>query len=106
MRNDLPEKIVCSAVHYDDGQKHDHQPKNIETGYVTFGLRHHNCITTHAIIQRAKGFGPGEGPRIEKEQGFLTNKDRFVDRKEAALIAIQQGQILKIVKELDSSDLF
>jgi hypothetical protein len=39
-------------------------------------------------------------------QGFLTNTDRFVDRKEAAQIALDSGQIKEEVKKLFSEDLY
>lgn len=55
-------------------------------GLRFFGKRHKDCFATmpHSI------------PRIERaaaEQGFLTSRDRFVDRKTAAFIALAAGQI-------------
>ena len=44
----------------------------------------------------------------EREQGFLTSKGRFLDRKEAAKVALKCGQIKKpnyFKDRLDSSDL-
>lgn len=41
-----------------------------------------------------------------KKVGFLTSKGRFVDRKEAAKIAWDMGQIDKEVDELTSEDLY
>ena len=39
-------------------------------------------------------------------QGFITNLDRFVDRKEAAEIAYSSGQINEPVLTLYSEDLY
>lgn len=80
------EHILCSAVWFQDGKEHPHQPKNVEKGFVVCGMRHHNVFTTCGIL----GYQ-------EKEcniQGFLTSKDRFVNRKEAKRIAEEAGQII------------
>jgi hypothetical protein len=47
----------------------------------------------------------------EDIQGFITSKDRFVDRKEAYKIAVQSGQVHSNslqpeLKELYSEDLY
>lgn len=84
------EYILCAAIHYvDEGCIYAHQPKNIKTGFVVTGRRHHNCFTTVSILRDGK---PYSG--VNKIQGFLTNTDRFVDRKEAYIIAKDAGQIL------------
>jgi len=82
------EYITCSAIWFDDKIKHEHQPKNIESGYVICGHRHHNCFTTASILQPSL-----EYVRNEKVQGFLTNTDRFVDREEGAKIASSAEQV-------------
>lgn len=87
------EYILCAAIHYDDGKKHVHQCKNIESGFVVAGRRHHNCITTISILM-------GEGNYDKKllardAQGFITNTDKYVTRKEAYIIAVAAGQIEK-----------
>lgn len=87
------EYILCAANRYDDDIKHEHQPKGITTGFVICGRRHHNCITTFAQIV---GFPYSElGLRIHNTevQGFLTNTDRFVSRKEAYKISFNANQI-------------
>lgn len=88
------EYILCAANHYDDGIKHDFSPKNISTGFVLCGHRHHNCINTFAHMV---GFPYDEdGMRLHKTeiQGFLTNTNRFVNRKEAYKIAFEADQII------------
>lgn len=95
------EKIICSGIWFDDGIIHEHQPVNIKTGYVVCGRRHHNCFATCHIMQPNH-----EYVKHEKEQGFLTNLDRFVDRKDAAIIAYNSGQISKSKITLYSEDLW
>lgn len=89
----MREYIICAANYYNDGVVHHHQPRNIEIGFVVCGRRHHNCITTFAMIM---GF-PYDEKGIEvmntEIQGFLTNTDRFVDRLEALEIASKANQL-------------
>ena len=70
------EYITCSAVWYDDNVEHVHQPINIKTGFVVAGHRHHNCFNTMFILSN----DIKKHTKFEKEQGFLTNLNRFVDR--------------------------
>lgn len=93
------EYILCAAIWFKNGKKHEHQPKNIETGFVVCGRRHHNCFLTTSLV---KEFSEA---KKTAEQGFLTSKDRFVDRKEAAQIAFERGQC-KEKKILFSEDLY
>lgn len=102
MMKDKIEYILCAAVHYQDGQKYLHQPRNIETGYVVYGRRHHNCFITKQILA-------GENaPHIENVQGFITSYDRFINRKEAYQLAVDNGQIEHngISSTLMSEDLY
>jgi hypothetical protein len=43
---------------------------------------------------------------FEKEQGFLTNKNRFVGRKEGGRIAFDSGQTKELKETLYSEDLY
>lgn len=97
MDNSNKEYIICSAVHFNDGVKREHQPKNIDMGLVVCGRRHHNCYTTASYINIAKR---------GSIQGFLTNLDNFVDRIEAAKIAYESGQTDKQVLTLISEDIY
>lgn len=96
------EYILCAAIWYRDGKQYSHQPKNIDSGYVMCGRRHHNII--------ALSYGlTGIPTRCETStQGFLTNKDRFVDRIEANRIAIAAKQCFGNTDgdELISEDLY
>lgn len=108
------ETILCAAIWYNDEKEHASQPSNIKTGLVFCGHRHPNCV---AII--CDMFYPNwQTLEIEdflrvtvlnnSHQGFLTSKNRFVDRYEGARIALESGQIteLKYGKQLYSEDLY
>lgn len=77
----LPERIMCAATHFNDRKQHPHQPINVNMGYVICGHRHHNCLYTNAII--------GGEKYPDMVQGFLTTKNRFLDRREAMTLARQ-----------------
>jgi hypothetical protein len=87
------EYIICAGVHYDDGKVYDHQPKNISTGFVVAGRRHHNCIITLAILSKKDWRKEAIAEGLKTTQGFLTSKDRFLDRKEAWNLALESNQI-------------
>src|SRR5574342_668956 len=93
------EYIICAAVHYDDGIVHWHQPINISTGIVLCGRRHHNVISNYSQLTGLKS-------KCEDVQGFLTSKDRFVNREEGGAIAFEAGQITKSTNCLFSEDLY
>jgi hypothetical protein len=100
------EYIICAAIHFNDGKTHTHQPKNIEIGFVVTGRRHHNCFKTAFILageEVTKEYCRLKGNAI---QGFVTSKDRFVDRKEGAEIAFTAGQIDKPTTCLFSEHLY
>lgn len=91
------EYIICAAIHFESNKVQAHQPRNITHGLVVCGRRHHNCFATVATF---------EVKLKEIEQGFLTSKDRFVDRKEAAEIALSAGQITEPRPILFSEDIY
>lgn len=99
MRFGGQEYVLCAAVYYDDGIERVHQPKNIKTGIVVCGRRHHNCLMTFAEFAYDRD-------HTKVKQGFLTNEDRFITRKEAAQLAYKCGQISKEQKTLFSEDLW
>lgn len=94
-----PEYIICAAIHFDDGINYLHQPNNIETGLVMCGRRHHNIWYNWAQVSQGK-------TKRKDTQGFVTSKDRFVNRKEGAAIAFAAGQISKPNDCLFSEDLY
>ncbi len=88
------EFILCAANYYDDGIENTHSCKNIKTGFVICGRRHHNCIATFA---KMVGFPYDEnGIKLmqTEQQGFITNTDRWVDRLEALKIAKEANQLI------------
>ena len=89
----MQEYILCAANFYQDNIRRVHQPKNITTGFVVCGRRHHNCIGTFAQIVRFPYSKKANKLQDTEIQGFLTNTDRFVDRKEAYTIAFNADQI-------------
>lgn len=82
------EIVLCSATHYDDGEVHPHQyAYGVVTGFVVCGYRHHNIVNSIAhLIGKNK---------YNTTQGFLTSNGRFVNRKEAMLIARKHNQIIE-----------
>jgi hypothetical protein len=101
------EYILCAANHYDDGKEHVHQPSNIKTGFVTCGHRHHNCIGTFAMIVGFPYSSSAQKLHNTEVQGFLTSKNKFVDREEGTRIAILAEQVDDVyLKKLHSEDLY
>ena len=96
------EYIICSAIWFDDKIEYVHQPFNIKSGFVICGHRHHNCFNIMSIISN----DIHNHVKFEKEQGFLTNLNRFVDRKEGAEIAYKAGQTKTLLTRLYSEDLY
>lgn len=97
------EYIICAANWYQDGKLHEHQARNIKTGFVVTGRRHHNCFMTYSIIRSIQ---LEDQPRINIEQGFLTSKDRWLNREDAAKLAFESGQITRETKQLFSEDIY
>lgn len=89
------ELVLTAAIWYKDLETMNFLPKNIEKGIVISGYRHAHCISVLKTLAglRTVKFGPDSvGETI---QGFIKNKDRFVDRLEAMEIAIKSGQVKK-----------
>lgn len=72
MFDEQPERIVCAAIKKDD--------------FIIMGVRHFDKIMQAQI--EASGFD-----RKNCEQGFITNKLRFVSRDEAWNIAKANNQL-------------
>lgn len=94
------EYIICSAIWFDDGTEYEHQPKNIKTGFVICGRRHHNCYITMKILLK------DNIDMYEKVQGFLTSHNEFIDRKKAGKLAYKNGQTTEFRDILFSEDLY
>jgi hypothetical protein len=93
----MREFIICAAIHFDDEVKREHQPKNIERGIVVAGRRHHNCYLTIFELNNQKKWNT-----IKHTQGFITSRDRFVDRKEGYEIAKREKQLFSGITHDDN----
>lgn len=104
------EYILCAAIWFVNGKKYPFQPTNIEEGIVLCGHRH-GCIFQqwaffNTELVHLNVSGRQELGFYEKEQGFLTNLNRFVNREEAAHIAFHAGQTQEKLVRLFSEDLY
>lgn len=101
------ERIICAACWYRDVEfnidkdfKEQYLPVNCDKGIVLSGYRHLQC-------QRQMNYITGlRACEVDEVQGFLTSKNRFVGRKEAAQIAEKAGQLLYWTDYLFSEDLY
>lgn len=107
------EKIICAAIWLDDGKEYLFGPTNIKSGIVVCGHRHPHCkmILMSWLYPNWRTNSLEDQIKIEvnnKEvQGFLTDTNRFVDRKEAAIIFTGCGGELKYsTEQLYSEDLY
>jgi hypothetical protein len=111
MRNEIPEYILCAAIWYKDLpmkrpevlDNRGFRPYNVDRGVVVSGWRHGNCIYQMVAITGLRSIPAEAGEEI---QGFLTSRNRFVDRKEAGEIAFANGQTNELKKYLYSEDLY
>lgn len=98
------EKILCAAIWYKEQPQlvSHYNPINIGKGVVLCGYRHHNIIGQCISLLNKKQHEMGE-----YVQGFLTSKNRFLDREEAAKLWKEQGNTLQYTdNELFSEDLY
>ena len=88
--------ILCAAIWYKDLElKKPHvlesrgfRPYNVDRGIVFSGWRHPNCLYQMVAITGLSQWQAGE-----EVQGFLTSKNLFVTRNEAAKIARDAKQL-------------
>ena len=103
------EYILCAAIWYKDLpllrpdvlEPRGFSPYNVDRGIVFCGWRHMNCLYQMVAITGLMQHEAGE-----EIQGFLTNTNRFVDRKEAGDIAFKAGQIDKENNHLYAEDIY
>jgi len=110
------ERVLCASIWYpDDSIVVAHKPRNIEYGIVFSGLGHAHCISQAAASLYPNYRESDEHDKIRiqfnrtRVDGFLTSKNRFVDRFEGASLALDCGQIDKLnynKKKLYSEDLY
>jgi hypothetical protein len=105
------ERVICAAIWYKDFPiikediPSDHmRPYNCDEGVIFCGHRHPHCMYSAIAISGKRQVELGR-----EVQGFLTNLNRFVDRKEGARIVIDNKQIDTLDfsnKTLYSEDLY
>ena len=99
MKEDQTEFIICAAIYWDDGKEYCHMAKNIKTGIVICGRRHHNCFSILSSLGKSR-------LDFKETQGFMTSKDRFLNRYDAAEIAFKAKQTSERRSVLYSEDLY
>ena len=94
----MEEKILCAAIWYKEFPLVDNEipssllrPINCDRGIVFSGHRHPHCLYQQVAITGKPQYQAGE-----EIQGFLTNKNRFVDRVEGLKIALASNQVLDL----------
>lgn len=87
LSNGKIEYVMCAANYYNDGKDHMFQPYNIDKGFIVCGWRHSCCGMTYlALNKEAKCWD-------NCEQGFLTTKNRFLNREDALKLVKETGQL-------------
>lgn len=93
----MKEFIICAAIRLDDLNK------------IYYGHRHNYCLEA-LNGELSWTLNRQEINKVKKTQGFITNINRFVDRKEALIIALENNQVLDKNEirgnELYSEDLY
>ena len=101
--HEIPERIVCSACQVFV----DERDGTLENGdyiiHEVYGLRHYDSFMNKQIKELEKMY---KHALLDWEQGFLTNKGRFVGREEAMKIAKEQNQVIRLSGSLNSDILF
>jgi hypothetical protein len=102
------EYILCAAIWYKDIPikkeiPHNVLPVNCDKGLVFCGYRHTHCMYTMVSVTGLRSVEPEVGEHI---QGFLTSKNRFVDREEGAAIHTANGHKIDFENRLFSEDLY
>lgn len=96
------EKIMCAAIWIkDENVQYTYYPTNINYGLIVCGYRHHNCIEHISNLYDKKRL-----VQYGMIQGFLTNNNRFVDRKEARIIAENANQLIEAETTSTGNQLF
>lgn len=112
----MGEHVLCAAIYYKNGApKHPNGAKNIDSGVVIGGYRHPNCIASFVQAFYPEWHTNAEHDKIRIHflnnhiQGFLTTHGNFLDRQQAANMALVEGQINELrysQRELYSEDLY
>lgn len=101
MKN-VDEYILCAAIWYKEFDKPAHSVYNTETGVVLCGWRHAQIIGQFNLLTGKRSVTPECGEYV---QGFLTSKNRFVDRVEGKEIFEKTNEKSEF-NQLYSEDLY
>ena len=102
------EYILCAAIWYPEipikkDIPDNVRPINCDRGLVFCGFRHCHCMYTMVSVTGLRSVETEVGEII---QGFLTSKNRFVDRQEGAEIHTGNGHKIDFENRLFSEDLY
>lgn len=100
---DIPERVVCSVCQVFVDKRDGTNEDGSEIIHTVYGLRHYDPFMRKQITELEKQYNYA---LLDWEQGFLTNKGRFVDRKEAMKIAKAQNQVIRLSGSPNSDILF
>ena len=100
----IKEFIICAAIWIKDGEQYEEQPEGIDNGYVICGRRHHNCYQTITILKGDCNEYLNRLNLTEEDyrdhQGFVTSTNRYVNRKEAWKIALENNHLYMVYVSL------
>lgn len=102
-RVDIPERIVCSACQVFVDEKDGTNEDGSLIIHEVYGLRHYDPLMRKQIKELEKQY---KYALLDYEQGFLTNKGRFVGREDAMKIAKEQGQVIRLSGSPNADILF
>lgn len=88
------EIILCAAIWYKNVPTAKLNPVNIQEGVVLCGYRHGHIIYQMLAMTGYRTVTYAIDGTGEYQQGFLTNTNRFVGRREAYMIAYEANQII------------
>jgi len=88
MEIETKERVLLSAVWCRHGELLPHNPYSVDKGFVVTGFMHCSCFLIMSLLPRNL-----VGSKKNHVQGFITNKNRFVDRVEGLAIALLADQI-------------
>jgi len=107
---DQQERIICAAYRFKEGYITPNMEKYLEKGdhieniynephrevfFLALGWRHPDILYKYGDVIDKNDLG-----------GFLTSKGRYVDRQEAAKIAVAAGQVQRSCNYLYSEDIY
>ncbi|WP_105903849.1 hypothetical protein, partial [Haemophilus influenzae] len=100
---DIPERIVCSACQVFVDKREGTLENGEHIIHEVYGVRHYDQFMLKQLNALEKQY---KYPLLDFDQGFLTNKGRFVGRIEAMEIAKEQGQVIRLSGSPNADILF